>query len=273
MIETFFFVPLANKRFLRKVPEFQVDNLVYDLEDAVKEANLRCAFENISDIIIRQNDFVRIRIRNHKNEDQVLLNKLVKAGFRSFVIPKIRGIESLSHITASLEEICDSFSLILLIENPEILFGLPKILETYSRRIIGIGLGSHDYCNEMNAKHEYDSYRFAHDYILNLAYMHNIKAIDVASMDINAEVIFKEEAKRAFNKGYRAKFILHPKQLDYLYQIDYFSQSEIEFAKKVFTLVDLKHDFNAVKIDGQILEAPHIKRIKQILKYINYESK
>jgi citrate lyase beta subunit len=72
----------------------------------------------------------------------------------------------------------------------------------------------------------------------------------------------------SFNKGYRYKFILHPAQLRYLKQIDYFTEDEINFAQKVASTIDINSSFGAIELDGQILEKPHILRIKEILRSI-----
>ncbi len=128
---------------------------------------------------------------------------------------------------------------------------------------------NHDYFSAMNARYEYESYRYAHDFVLNLAKSFAVEAIDIASMDIDDEVNFSIEVKRGFDKGYRSKFILHPRQLEYLDEIEYFTQDEIDFARMVSKKINID-DFDAVKIDGKVLEKPHINRIKEILKYAGH---
>jgi citrate lyase subunit beta/citryl-CoA lyase len=121
----------------------------------------------------------------------------------------------------------------------------------------------------MNARYEYESYRFAQDFVLNLAKSYALEAIDTASMEIDDKDDFSNEVKRGFDKGYRSKFILHPRQLEYLDGIEYFSQNEINFARMVCEKINLD-DFDAVKIEGKVLEKPHINRIKEILKYAGH---
>ncbi|MFW6276029.1 MAG: aldolase/citrate lyase family protein [bacterium] len=269
MIKKFFFVPLINKKFIEKVKTLDIDYIVYDLEDAIGEDSFEEAFENLELIEDRKECFIRPRIE-HNNLDTNIFYKFKNLGFNKFVIPKLKSYNEFINVNNKLSKIFNTYEIIVLVENPQILFDLKMILDNYSKVISGIGLGSHDYCNVLGAKHTYESYRFAHDYILNVAKSYSIKAIDIASMNIVNEEVFKKETKRSFDKGYRYKFLLHPRQTEYLKKITYFDKEEIEFAKKVAEKININEEFNAVKIDDQILEKPHIDRIKEILNYTGY---
>jgi citrate lyase subunit beta / citryl-CoA lyase len=265
MIRTYFFVPLAKREFLEKVSNLDVDFIVYDLEDAVGQGSVELSIKNLELISDSESAFVRPRI-DWLEFDFSLLDNLLNQNFKNFVIPKVADSAQIDSMFKFFESHPKTVNkLILLVENPALLFSLRSILEKYPNRLHGVSLGSHDYCSVLNAKYEYASFRYAHEYLLNLAIAYKIEPIDVASMHIESRDDFINEVKTGFNKGYRSKFILHPKQLDYLDSIEYFDEDEIKYALKVRGIIDINKTFDAVKVGGKILEKPHIDRIKEIL--------
>ena len=105
--------------------------------------------------------------------------------------------------------------------------------------------------------------------MLYAAQRFNIKAIDIASMELNDSIAFGEEVQDGFDKGYRYKFIIHPWQLTQLKSIVFYDEEEVNWAKTVINEVNRvggKEEFNAIKINNQIIEKPHIKKAYQILK-------
>jgi len=268
MIKTYFFVPLANPRHIQKVKTLKTDYIIYDLEDAISGSSSDLAYDNLKLIDQNKISFLRPKI-NWDDLDYQYLDGLVDHGFHDFVIPKASCYGHLKQLVDWSEEKSLKISFILLVENPALLFDLQAILKSFHQHIVGISLGSHDYCSAMKARYDYESYRFPHDFILNLANSFQVEAIDIASKEIDDKENFLNEVRRGFDKGYRSKFILHPGQLEYLEGIELFSQEEIAYARMVARRINLD-DFNAIKIDGRILEKPHIQRIKEILKYTGH---
>ena len=268
MIKTYFFVPLTHPKYLQKAKTFKADHFVFDLEDAVSKNSLKIAYDNLRLIDDKYRSFIRPGV-NWNKVDLAYLNKLYEMGFNNFIVPKATCFDHIKQLVDWAAKKNADIKFILLVENPGFLFDLPQIVKSFSKFISGLSLGSHDYCDAMNARYEYESYRFAHDFVLNLAKSYALEAIDTASMEIDDKDDFSNEVKRGFDKGYRSKFILHPKQLEYLDGIEYFSQNEINFARMVCEKINLD-DFDAVKIEGKVLEKPHINRIKEILKYAGH---
>lgn len=268
MIKTYFFVPLTITRFIEKARSLKTDYIVYDLEDAISMSSATLALENLKLIDRNKPCYIRPKM-DWDNPSFHYLDSLVELGFDRLVLPKAACFDHIERFVEWSQKTITTVTFILLVENPGLLFDLEKILRSFSKHIQGISLGSHDYCNVLRARHEYQSYRFAHDLILNLAAGFSVEAIDITSMEIDNRERFIHEVKQGFNKGYRSKFILHPKQLEYLEDVEYFSDEEIAYARLVSEKVKMD-DFDAVKINGQVLEKPHIQRIKEILKYLDY---
>ena len=130
----------------------------------------------------------------------------------------------------------------------------------------GIGLGSHDYTDVIGMKHSLEYLSYARNHVLNMGKAHNLITIDIASMNIKDDQNFKDECLDAFNMGYDGKFILHPNQLNLLNEVEYYSSTEIDEAKKVYLdICKIADDSEAIiYIDGKVYEKAHIKRIKKI---------
>jgi citrate lyase beta subunit len=99
------------------------------------------------------------------------------------------------------------------------------------------------------------------------------KVIDIASMNIEYKNEFIYECKDGLKKGFDGKFIIHPWQLEIFNSIKQYSEAEMEFAKLVKNYIDEiggKEKFTIAKIEGKIVEKPHLNRFNEILRNTGY---
>lgn len=274
MLRSYFFIPANNQKFLKKSEELPSNYIVFDLEDAVLGNELDVCLNNLKLIKPEQNHFVRFRffengIILNENEFGILLN----LGFRNFVIPKFSGVEQAKAINAFLRnrQFNIEVSFILLLEHPHALLSLLESLKSSLIKIVALGLGSHDYCNVMEMKHNSHNLYFARQLVLNYAKAFNLDAIDTVSVNIEDDVEFHDESLEAFNMGFSGKFLIHPRQLKVLNEIIYYSNAEVEEAENVYDkIMSIKHQKTAiVRIDGKVYEKPHINRIINIINWRN----
>ena len=270
MLETFFFIPASNEKFINNVSRIRADNFIFDFEDSVKPIDFQNCLENISKIEAMDNYYLRYPFYNNNNGS---LRKLIKLGFKKFILPKIFTIDELDRIRNLFQKFIgknkNDYSFILLVENPLCLVNLNELLKNNDLNLIGIGLGSHDYSNIIGMKHTLDHLSYARNHVLNMGKAYDLCTIDIASMNINDEQGFEEECLDAFNLGYDGKFILHPKQINLLNEVEYFSYEEINEANKVYSDISKISDNSEalVYVDGKIYEKAHIKRIKKIINW------
>ncbi|HLP04511.1 MAG TPA: aldolase/citrate lyase family protein [Paludibacter sp.] len=279
MLKSFFFVPANNLKFIEKSKVLLADYIVFDLEDAILGNELEACFQNLSSMELVSNHIVRFRFFDeNENLNQTDFEKLLKIGFRQFIIPKFGGVAQAKTIKTFLEKQRSKIevSFILLLENPT---GLLSIYETLNMGLISItalGLGSHDYCNAMGMKHTNSNLYFARQMVLNHAKAFNLLALDTVSVNIGYDDEFKEDSLIAFNMGFDGKFVIHPQQLKLLSEIEYYTEKEVEEAEKVYEkILEIKALKTAVvRIDGKVFEKPHINRIIKIINWKkNYGSK
>ena len=249
------------------------DIFVFDLEDAIAENNYMQALKNVTETAGYEKQFLRPRIfYNNNNLAETVFENLLSLGFTKIILPKVSSIQILKNIEKTIEFKGfdkNSIEVIILIEDPHGLIFAKEIIECSGLNIIGIGLGSHDYSKQMGMKHNLINLQYARSHIINIAKAYGIEAIDIASMNISDKTEFDEEIKTGFELGYDAKFIIHPLQLEWLKSYKYYSDSEIYEAKKIYSEIIKYNDteFSVIKFNDKIIEKPHIKRIKEIIKW------
>jgi len=272
-MESFFFVPGTR---LHKIPDIQklnVSQIIIDLEDAVKFSERQQILEQLKSEAYYKNFYVRVPLYNATEKiDTVIFKELYEKGFRKFVFPKIQKLADFDAIISQRNY--TDLQIMLLVETSRFFLEVKDVLLKYENIFSGIGIGSHDFMAEIGGVHDLKNLEYVRQQILYLARMVNIQAIDIASMELQNKTFIVEEITDGFNKGYDAKFFIHPWQIDIFKSISLYSREELNWARKVqneFKIVGSKAEFNPVVIDGQIIERPHLNKAKKIIKY--YESK
>ena len=272
-LQTFFFVPANNQKFIEKSKSLKTDYVIFDLEDAVLLSELCTCLENLSKLDIQNNYYIRFTFFDSLGKlDENLFDSVLKTGFNNFVIPKFMSTEQLLQIKIYLEKnniIESNPKFILLVESPLGLLNLYKTLKQNIIPVFAVGLGSHDYANEIGMKHNQYNLYFAKQLVLNCAKAFNLLPLDTVSVNIDDDNEFEAESKLAFEMGFEGKFVIHPHQLDVIHNIDYYTEDEIAEAKKIHErILDIQSKKTAlVRIDGKIYEKPHIKRIMNIINW------
>jgi len=272
MLSSFFYIPAGNKKFFSALTKYKPDYFIIDLEDSISSTQLNEAVDFIVETEFECNIPIYLRLWDIKPETITQNPKLFNK-FSNYVLPKVENITQIDAFISSLSKICNhnNFSFVLLFESPEGIINIDKILEFIKDKVLGIGFGSHDYCSLVRALHEPSYYFFPRNLLLLYGKKYNLICIDVASTDINNNNAFINDCIEGFNMGFDAKPILHPRQLEVLQQIKFYSDSEIEEAKELSLMYKgfIPQDISAIKFNGRIIEKPHIKRINRIIDYIN----
>ena len=214
---------------------------------------------NLDDLLFRIDFFKNNTLKND------MFTYLVNLGVNKFVIPKFKTLKELQLIEKIIPK-NSKLSFVLLIENPNSLFSLQNILLKTKLKVTGLGFGSHDYCNEIGMKHDIELLYYPRFLIAGLAKAFNITSIDIASMEIDNEKVFLDEIKSSYSYGFDAKFIIHPKQLKLL---KYTDEKEINKAKEIINIYNMKGKPPVFKYNGKAIEPPHIKYYINLIKNNN----
>jgi citrate lyase beta subunit len=144
---------------------------------------------------------------------------------------------------------------------------LPAILQEYSKQIQGVGFGSHDFCSATGIKHTLEHLAHYKRQLILYTKAYDVAYLDGVDLDLNDFTHFTKESIFAFEIGASGKFLIHPKQIPVLNDINFMSESEIEELQLVYEKIkDIPDDqIEVYTIDGKVYEKPHIIRIKHLM--------
>ena len=272
-MESFFFIPGDRLHKISDIRKLNVSQVIIDLEDAVKVSEREYILKQLIDRTEYSEYYIRVPLYNIVGAlDTHIFSELYKKGFRKFVFPKIQKASDFDIIIT--ERDYSEVLIILLIETAGFFIEAKEVLFKYRNIFTGIGLGSHDLMAEIGGIHNLNNLEYLRLQILYLARAIKILAIDIACMELNSSRVLEEEILDGLEKGYDAKFFIHPWQISILKSILLYSDEELNWAQKVqkeLEKVDNESEFNPIIIDGQIIERPHLAKAKKIIKY--YETK
>jgi citrate lyase beta subunit len=272
MIDSYFFIPGDKKKFINGMYELNADFFVVDLEDSVSKNNKKTALKEVINLEVKGNTFVRIPFFDECYSRKEL-KKLVKHFEGRIVIPKLKNKADLEKVITLISDNY-LYKIIILVENTTCFIHLKDILSEFTKHIYGVGFGSHDFMAEIGGVHDLKNLEYARQHILYLARMSNINAIDIASMELNNRSSLEQEILDGVQKGYDAKFFIHPWQIEVFKSLNIYSPEDYNWAVKVqnaFEKAGSAEEFNPVIIEGQVVERPHLNKAKKIIQY--YESK
>ena len=273
-MKSYFFIPASRLRKLADIQQSSADEIIIDFEDAILNSDLETYFKEIKSMDNIDSFWFRIPLRNDFEDhlDLDYIRRFQQIGVQKMVIPKIKSSNELIKIAEQFKTI----RFIILIEHPRLLLQIrdtfmhhPKILES----IYGIGMGSHDLMTFLNAKHTQEQLDYPRKEVLYLAKAYNLQAIDIASMDLFNKELFNEEVIYAKNNGYDAKFIIHPRQLDWMKEETVGDQELLRWAERI--VYHLPDNYNGGSIEPfilneEVIEKPHVLRALDIIRNRNY---
>jgi citrate lyase beta subunit len=279
MLNSYFFIPANNKKYIVKADELDVHSIVFDLEDAIGPSEIEDSIENLRGIKIAKNYYVRLSFFANENYElnEKIFSKLLAIGFRGFVIPKFRSVKQIHVLNSYLKSAGlakHEVRFILLVEHPAGLFELIPVLKEGLINFVGIALGSHDYADALGMKHTLQNLYFGRQFILNLAKAFEIDAIDIVSLETTDYSLFDNECLDGFQMGFDGKFLIHPGQLKSMNNLRYYSHKEVEEALALQVhLDDIRSGRSPViRINGKAYEKPHVNRLEKIIKWRKYNA-
>ncbi|MBX2931824.1 MAG: hypothetical protein KF781_07765 [Chitinophagaceae bacterium] len=268
MLDSYFFIPADKPKFIEKASTLKVDYLVYDLEDAVPNTNKLVAYEQLIELKLTGNEYVRIPFLDNIFSSGQLKN-LINHFNERIVIPKISStadFETIKHYFAGNKR-----NIILLIENSKALINLKNILEAYHPYIQAVGFGTHDFTSEIGMIHSLKNLEQFKREIIVTAHAFGISYIDSVDLNLNDSQTFIEESLFAYQNGAIGKFLIHPNQVQFLKKIPFITEDEFNKLKTVyekFKFID-PNKIEVYRIDGEVYEKPHINRIIKLFNKLN----
>lgn len=268
MLESYFFIPSNSPNKLAKSSLISADQIIFDMEDTIGLNEINQCLSNLELVPNRFLGFIRPKLVVNDKLYVNLITKLIDLGYSKFVIPKLHNLEMWLELIDKID--CTKLELIILVEHPLFLLDLTELLKHSGKLISMIGYGAHDYCTYSGLKYTRDNVNRVRFEVSWRANAFDIPCIDTASMNISDKMDFETECLDAFELGCSAKFLIHPWQMKILNEVSFFSEQELDWAKKAIQVLKTipSGQLSAVVVDGKILEQPHLKKVEQIKKYL-----
>jgi (S)-citramalyl-CoA lyase len=133
-----------------------------------------------------------------------------------------------------------------------------------SSGVAAIMFGGGDFAGELGVKLEWEPLLHARSELVMACAAANVRAIDVPYIDLENDAGLADECVRAKAVGFHAKAAIHPRQIDAINAAFRPNSSEIEEARAAIAAFDAGGGA-AIRFQGKMLEAPLIRRYRQIL--------
>lgn len=264
---------------MAQAPYYDADCIIYDLEDSVP---------------LDQKDVARFLIfntvKNHRPKDiEVIvrvnalstpfgkqdLEAIVRAKPDVVRFPKIETpqdvVDACDYIEKVEKEAGIEVGSTQIIAGMESHLGVLNAREiaTASPRIVAISLGGEDYTASMRTERSKDGLElfFGRNAVLLAARAAGVQAIDTVYADINDEEGLVEETKLIKKLGFDGKYLIHPRQVDPVNKVFTPSQREIEYAIKVFEIIEegRRQNKGAIALEGSMIDEPMVIRARNVM--------
>ncbi len=148
------------------------------------------------------------------------------------------------------------------------------ILQAYqiasaSSRIVGVALGAEDYTNDMAVQRseEGTELAYARSVVAVAARAAGVLAIDTPFVNFRDTEGLDRDVRLVLPLGFKAKFAVHPSQLDTINSLFSPLPEEIEYARRVVAAFDEAEakGSGATSLDGKLIDVPVVKRARNLL--------
>ena len=140
-----------------------------------------------------------------------------------------------------------------------------------SPRLAGLMWGAEDLSASLGATEKasggvfHSPYRLARDLCLMAAAAADVAAIDTVYTDIDNLAGLEQETRAARRDGFSAKALIHPKHVDIVNAAFAPMEAERCWAEKVITAFADNPNSGTLRLDGMMIDKPHLRAAKKIL--------
>jgi len=279
MFRSLLFVPGNREEMLTKAAGLPADVLVPDLEDSVPDGEKEHAREIVREVVKTLTQAGRTVIPRINAMDTGLarddLAAVVGPNVYGVTVGKVTStweIEQVSAILDSLEEQAGveigHTRLIPWLESAMAIVNAYQIASA-SPRIVAVAIGAEDFTNDMSVQRSDggDEVRYARSVVAVAARAAGAIAIDTPYVNFRDAEGLEREVRSALPLGFKAKFAIHPAQLETINTLFSPSEEELEYARQVvaaFTEAEAEGR-GSTSLDGKMIDIPVVKRARNLL--------
>jgi len=265
------FAPGDQPEIMRKAAQSESDVVVLDLEDAVAPSNKQAAREAVRDMLDDVEADGRICVRvNPIGHGASADLAMVLTGTHpdSVMLPKTESASDVTSLTGLLADRDANLPVLALIESAGGVLRADEIAGAEGTD--ALLFGAEDLTADIGATRtsEGTEVLYARERVVLTASAADIDAIDTVYTDFGDTDGFREETEFAIELGYDGKMAIHPDQVSIINKAFTPAQSEIEWAQRVLA-ADEQAEAGVYEVDGEMIDAPLIKRAERILERAN----
>ena len=280
-MRTFLFVPGDSTRKFESARKTNADALILDLEDSVAPDQKAGAREIVRGMLKANDGQQKLYVRVNALDTGLTLGDLaaiVPEKPDGIILPKCEGGADIDKLSLYLDAFETAFgveagSIRIIPVASETAMAVLK-LDTFagcSKRLWGLTWGGEDLAASLGATRNrtngkfHSPYLLARDLCLIGAVAAGVVAIDTIYADIEDLEGLKEEAVAARRDGFLGKMVIHPKHVDVVNAAFTPSDEEVAHAKKIIEAFEQNPTAGVVRIDGKMIDKPHLRAAQKIL--------
>lgn len=265
------YVPADNQRFIAKAHQRGADAIILDLEDSVGPHNKIAARNGLVSAVQSAGQAgATILVRINAEPELAVEDALaaVHAGAWGLVVPKVRTVDELTRLAASIEPAerqaaVPALSFIALLEDPGAV--LDARLIARGPRLIGLAVGSEDLALALGAEPSPAILHFPKLLVHYAAKAQGLLSLGLlrSVADYNDLQSLEQAADEARMHGFDGATCVHPMAVPVLNTAFAVSQLQKEWAQRV--VEEAAKHMGAFQLDGSMVDVPVIARARNLL--------
>jgi citrate lyase subunit beta/citryl-CoA lyase len=234
-LRSLLFVPGHRLELLAKVPRWQPDAVIVDLEDAVAEPDKDAARQAVAgaDLAVPGSPvFVRVNAVGTPWHDRDVA-ACIESGAASIVLPKAEDLEVLVGLQRRLEGSGPEIGLLLGIESALGIARARELLATPG--VDGAYFGAEDFLLDMGGRRSARGLEvlYARSEVVLAGRLAGVPVIDQAVMAVEDDAAFTADAEEGRALGYAGKLCVHPRQVPLAHAAFSPTDTEVAAARRV----------------------------------------
>jgi len=256
------FVPGTRTELLAKVPRWQPDVVIVDLEDAVSEAEKDAARLAVAEAdfgVAGTSVFVRINPPGtpwHELDIAACLDTTA-AGI---VLPKGEDPDEVAAFRARLAKTAPGLGIILGIESA---MGVARARELLATGVTAGFFGSEDFLADMGGRRTASGLEvlYARSEVALAGRLAGVPMIDQAVVAVEDDAAFTADAEAGRALGYVGKICVHPRQVALAQAVFTPGEAEVADARRILEAAAA----GVGVVDGLMVDAVHVRMARQVL--------
>ncbi|MBT0958088.1 CoA ester lyase [Alphaproteobacteria bacterium KMM 3653] len=255
------YLPASNARALAKAATLPCDAIIFDLEDAVAEAEKPAARTALGETLASTDYGPRFRIVRINGADTPWgeddLNAAAQMAPEAVLLPKV---ESAAQVEAAFDRLPEGVRVWAMMETP---LGMLKALEiAQARGMGGFVMGTNDLAKDLNTRFRPDRLPMMHGLqsCLTAARAAGIICIDGVYNAFKDTEGLRAECDQGRDLGMDGKSLIHPAQVEIANAVFGPTEEELDLARRmVAAFAEAQAEGKGVAVlDGRIVENLHV---------------